>query len=257
MYCVRLEWPGGEDEPVAAEPVRVRRVVPQHVLVEQVGRGRQADRRARGGRCRPSRRRRRPGPGRCRRPAGPGRSSRPVWARGAFAFTAPHFRPEPAARVSCRTRSGVHAWRGMPGRCGRRAVAAVVGPCVPSLQRTRVPAAGRDARGRGVSDRSHTAGPAIRRRRRAPRRTSRPRRWPARPHPAGHERSPQRVRLSSPLPVDDAGASAASTPGAAARRSPSRRAARWPRCAATVGRLRRADQAARSSSCCWSPRSRR
>ena len=35
----------GQHEPVPAQPVRVRRVVPQHVLVEQVGRGGEADRR--------------------------------------------------------------------------------------------------------------------------------------------------------------------------------------------------------------------
>ena len=46
MYWVRRGVPGREDEPVAAEPRRVGRVVPHHALVQQVGQRRQADRRA-------------------------------------------------------------------------------------------------------------------------------------------------------------------------------------------------------------------
>ena len=76
MYSVRLEWPHGQHEAVAAEPVRVGRVVPQRLLEQQVGRGRQAHRRAGVAVARPSGRRPWRGPGRCRPPGGRGRRSR-------------------------------------------------------------------------------------------------------------------------------------------------------------------------------------
>ena len=49
--------PGGEHEPVAAGPVRVGRVVPHHLLEQQVRRRAPGSSRCRGGRCRPSARR--------------------------------------------------------------------------------------------------------------------------------------------------------------------------------------------------------
>ena len=45
MYRVRLEWPAGQHEPVAAGPVRVGRIVPHHLLEQQVRRRGQAHRR--------------------------------------------------------------------------------------------------------------------------------------------------------------------------------------------------------------------
>ena len=77
MYWVRLGVPAGQHEPVAAEPRRVGRVVRHDVLVEQVRQRGQATSRCRGGRCRPSARRRRRARAPCRPRARRGRSSRP------------------------------------------------------------------------------------------------------------------------------------------------------------------------------------
>ena len=118
----------GEDEPVAAQPVRVRRVVPQHVLVEQVGSGGEADRRPRVAVAdlldrvrgqdtdRVHRLHVKIGPADRLLPGEPSRS--------------PHLIPTRACgRVTCRTI--VQPTVGCAGR--RRTFSAVVGPCSSSL----------------------------------------------------------------------------------------------------------------------------
>ena len=74
--------PAGQHEPVAAEPVSGRTGRAHDVLVEQVRRRAPGSSRCRGGRCRPSARRRRRARGRCRPRARRGRSTSPSWRAG-------------------------------------------------------------------------------------------------------------------------------------------------------------------------------
>ena len=98
----------GEDEAVAAGPVRVGRVVAHHLLEQQVRRRARGSSPCRGGRCRPSGRRPWPAPARCRRPCRPARSS-------------------PASRVSCS--------RGLPFQNGSDGSPAGPCSCPPSRHR--------------------------------------------------------------------------------------------------------------------------
>ena len=206
----------GQDEPVAAQPVRVRRVVPHHVLEEQVRGGGEADRR-------------------------PGVAVADLLDRVGGQDTHRVHRPQvevgPADRLSqgslrvhrtsfppgqgsgCRVGRDLRTMifdmtrhpRRMPGRWdvtpSRRSSDRANRPYSAPGQRT----AGRDQH---PAERpiSHGA-PGDRGARVAPRRRSQAVAWLRDTTPAGTRTEPQRVRLSSPLSVDDAGASAAPTAG--------------------------------------------
>ncbi len=103
--------PAREHEPVAAQPVRVGRVVPQSAAGTAGRRPGPGSSPCRGGRCRPSGRRRRPAPARCRR-RGRSRSvqvsgSDGMWTRGQLRQPSRHeLTPEPADPEASRAPAG-------------------------------------------------------------------------------------------------------------------------------------------------------